>query len=281
MPSTCLAVVQACLSGEPCQSLVTGGCCCSLSAIGGPCTAAPNQMSALHALAMRKGVPAAAFAAAAAAPQVRSACLHGSGACLPVVVGCSAALARDTDLLPLLLPHPQALLDATLDRHNKYPLHLLLESAGLELAQTKKPSRFYARFHGASALEGAVCLGHAEAAGALLAAGASVRPRAFDALVLYCPPRDRDAMAALLAGSQVCRVTVFLRCRVPGRLTGFGWAVAGAGHCAGSHPASAAGVLFSRRCAAGSASPTTCTATDPADLAVTVPLPCVAADCAC
>lgn len=280
MPTTCLAVVQACLSGEPCQSLPTGGCCCSLSAIGGPCTAAPNQMSAMHALAMRKCVPAAA----AAASQVRSACLAWFR-CL--LASCGRLLSRacsmcwDADLLPLLLPHPQALLDATLDRHNKYPLHLLLESAGLELAQTKKPSRFYARFHGASALEVAVCLGHAEAAGALLAAGASVRPQAFDALVLYCPPRDRDAMAALLAGSQVCRVTVFLRCRVPGRLTGFGWAVAGTGHCAGSHPASAAGVLFSRRRAAGSASPTTCTATDPADLAVTVPLPCAAADCAC
>lgn len=97
----------------------------------------------------------------------------------------------------------QAALDATLDRHNKYPLHLLLEAAGLQLTETKKPSRFYARFHGASALEVAVSLGREAVAAALLAAGASVRPQAFDALLLYCPPRARDGMVTLLAGSQV------------------------------------------------------------------------------
>lgn len=102
----------------------------------------------------------------------------------------------------------QAQLDATLDRHNKYPLHLLLEAAGLQLTETKKPSRFYARFHGASALEVAVSLGREAAAAALLAAGASVRPQAFDALLLYCPPCARDGMATLLAGSQVNRMGV-------------------------------------------------------------------------
>ncbi|PRW39088.1 alpha beta hydrolase [Chlorella sorokiniana] len=105
---------------------------------------------------------------------------------------------------------PQALLDAPLDRHNKHPLHLLLESAGIELTDTKKPSRFYARFHGASALEVAVTLGREAAAAALLAAGASVRPQAFDALLLYCPPHARDHLAALLVRSQACPVPCIL-----------------------------------------------------------------------
>lgn len=105
-------------------------------------------------------------------------------------------------------PHPpriqpdQALLDAQLDWHNKYPLHALLQAAGLELTEAKKPSRFYARFHGASALEVAVALGHPAVAAALRAAGAGVRPQAFDALLLYCPSHARDGMSALLAGSQ-------------------------------------------------------------------------------
>lgn len=161
MASSCLAVVQACLSGEPWQ----GSCACSPK--DGPvCTAAPNRVTLLHALAMA-AAPSATVASAAA-------------------------------------PAPQAALDATLDRHNKYPLHLLLEAAGLQLTETKKPSRFYARFHGASALEVAVSLGREAVAAALLAAGASVRPQAFDALLLYCPPRARDGMVTLLAGSQAC-----------------------------------------------------------------------------
>ena len=136
-------------------------------------------MTDLHALAM---VPDTAFAATLAAATLAA-----------------ATLAAAT----LAAAPPSPLLEAQLDRHNKYGLHLLLEAAGIQLTEAKKLSRFYARFHGATALEVAVCLGHRAAAAALLAAGARVRPQALDALLLYCPALARDGMAALLAASQV------------------------------------------------------------------------------
>ena len=64
MAGSCLAVVQACLSGEPWQ----GACACSPKD-GRVCTAAPNRITLLHALAMA-AAPSATVAAAAAAPQV-------------------------------------------------------------------------------------------------------------------------------------------------------------------------------------------------------------------
>lgn len=161
--NTCLAVVRAALQGSE-QAATPALAGCRCSLP--TCTRAPNAMTSLHALAMR---PDTAFHTAAAA---------------------AATL-------------PPALLEAQLDRHNKYAMHLLLDAAGIELTEAKKLSRFYARFSGATALEVAICLGHAAAAAALLAAGARVRPQALDSLLLYCPPLARDAMSALLAASQV------------------------------------------------------------------------------
>lgn len=74
MASSCLAVVQACLSGEPWQ----GSCACSPK--DGPvCTAAPNRVTLLHALAMAAAPSATVASAAAPAPQV----LPASLACMP------------------------------------------------------------------------------------------------------------------------------------------------------------------------------------------------------
>lgn len=69
MPTVCLAAVQACLSGEPWQP-PPGVCRCSLPADGAVCTTAPNQLTALHALAMAAAPAATVAAAAAGAPQV-------------------------------------------------------------------------------------------------------------------------------------------------------------------------------------------------------------------
>lgn len=165
--SCCLAAVELVLEGAAVQGLPA--CACQPSA-DAPCrSAAPNGCTVFHALAFalrhEPGTPAAAA--------------------------------------PPLPPLPGALLDAELDRDLKYPLHLLLDSHGLQLAgDSKKISKAFARLHGATPLECAVVLGRTGAARVLLAAGASVRPQAWAALE-HCPCPLRDCMASLLAASQV------------------------------------------------------------------------------
>lgn len=97
---------------------------------------------------------------------------------------------------------PTAELDGS---QSTFHLHMLLDACGIELTDGKKPSRFYSRLRGATALETAVALGHVEALAALLAFGAAVRrPRAFSSLLEHCPAAARDRVASLLVASQVC-----------------------------------------------------------------------------
>ncbi|PSC72007.1 transcriptional regulator [Micractinium conductrix] len=98
---------------------------------------------------------------------------------------------------------PATLLEAQLGGGPAYHLHTLFESCGIELCPgDKKVSRVWRRLAGRTALEAAVTLGHAAPAAELLAAGAAVRPQAWAALTLYCPPAAHDQLAALLAASQ-------------------------------------------------------------------------------
>ncbi len=94
-------------------------------------------------------------------------------------------------------------LTASLDASPKWPLHEFLHTCGLHLTDDKHVSKFYRRMHGATALEVAVMLGHAAPAAELLAVGAAVRPRAWAALVSFCPHVARDKMATLLAAYEV------------------------------------------------------------------------------
>ncbi|EFN54076.1 hypothetical protein CHLNCDRAFT_136190 [Chlorella variabilis] len=97
---------------------------------------------------------------------------------------------------------PTAELDGS---QSTFHLHMLLDACGIELTDGKKPSRFYSRLRGATALETAVALGHVEALAALLAFGAAVRrPRAFSSLLEHCPAAARDRVASLLVASQAC-----------------------------------------------------------------------------
>mgnify|MGYP001810645077 CR=1 FL=1 len=115
---------------------------------------------------------------------------------------------------PVLLPFR---LDATRQLRVEWllvcpPPHRLTRDDVSALASTRAPgrcpgdkkvSRVWRRLAGRTALEAAVTLGHAAPAAELLAAGAAVRPQAWAALTLYCPPAAHDQLAALLAASQV------------------------------------------------------------------------------
>jgi hypothetical protein len=125
----------------------------SLKCTHGPCTAAPNGLTVLHAAALAYSAEAVAEALAAAT---------GIAACGPA--GSAAASAANSIAL-----------DSELDRDSKYSLHLSLESCDIVLTNEKHVSKFYRRLHGCTALEVAVTLGHLEPAAALLAAGAAVR----------------------------------------------------------------------------------------------------------